>query len=180
MAIKRRRAFGTFLASRLTGLQDHAPPRPGHAHRHQPDERSRGAVYVVAAKQSRENSGRFGEFIGLSATRSRTYPRRSPWALKCPKCNEGEFVRRAAPGKGGRGRSACSTAARVTRSDSQAAHAHRRTVSTCGAPFFVEKRTKIGNVHSCSKKAVIGREDCPKSSRKHSRREVRCPGQAKF
>ena len=73
--------------------------------------------------------------------------------IKCPKCNEGEFVKRASMGKGGRGRM------RVFYGCSRYPDCDFTTPSMpipepcpkCGAPFIVEKKTKIGTVRACLK-----------------------------
>ena len=57
--------------------------------------------------------GRFGEFIGCSGYPKCKYTRPITMGIKCPKCVEGEFVRRGSAGKGGRGRPRSSTAARA-------------------------------------------------------------------
>jgi len=40
----------------------------------------------------------------------------------------------------------------------------------CGAPFIVEKRTKIGTVHACLKEGCDWEKLVPKHSRKRNRR----------
>jgi DNA topoisomerase-1 len=73
--------------------------------------------------------------------------------IKCPKCNEGEFVKRGSMGKGGRGRF------RVFYGCSRYPDCDFTTpfmpipepCPKCGAPFIVEKKTKIGTVHACIK-----------------------------
>jgi DNA topoisomerase-1 len=73
--------------------------------------------------------------------------------IKCPKCSEGEFVKRGSMGKGGRGRF------RVFYGCSRYPDCDFTTpfmpipepCSKCGAPFIVEKKTKIGTVHACLK-----------------------------
>src|SRR5437879_11294668 len=48
--------------------------------------------------------GRFGEFIGCSGYPKCKYTRPITLGIKCPKCVEGEFVRRGSIGRGGRTR----------------------------------------------------------------------------
>jgi len=48
--------------------------------------------------------GRFGEFIGCTGYPKCKYTRPITMGIKCPKCHEGEFVRRGSAGRGGRPR----------------------------------------------------------------------------
>ena len=73
--------------------------------------------------------------------------------IKCPKCAEGEFVRRGSAGKGGRGRPrifyGCS---RYPDCDFTTPHMPiPLPCPKCGAPFIIEKRTKVGTLHACLK-----------------------------
>jgi len=86
--------------------------------------------------------------------------------IKCPKCNEGEFVKRGSMGKG-RARKI-----RVFYGCSRYPDCDFTTpfmpmaepCPKCGAPFIVEKKTKIGTVRACLKegcdweKLAAGRE----------------------
>jgi len=97
--------------------------------------------------------GRFGEFIGCSGYPKCKYTRPITMGIKCPKCIEGEFVRRGSAGRGGRGRP------RIFYGCSRYPDCDFTTpfmpmaepCPKCGAPFIVEKKTKIGVVHSCLK-----------------------------
>jgi DNA topoisomerase I len=152
MAIKRGR-FGAFLA--CTGYPDCKTTRrlvAGTRIAHQPDEPldekcpecSNGLV---------KKHGRFGEFIGCSGYPKCKYTRPITLGIKCPKCNEGEFVRRGSAGKGGRGRPrvfyGCS---RYPDCDFTTPHMPlAEPCPKCGAPFIVEKKSKIGTVRTCIK-----------------------------
>jgi DNA topoisomerase I len=98
--------------------------------------------------------GRFGEFIGCSNYPKCKYTRPITLGIKCPKCGEGEFVRRGSAGKRGRARVfyGCS---RYPDCDFTTPHEPiNEPCPKCGAPFIVEKRTKQGNIRACL------REDC--------------------
>ena len=116
--------------------------------------------------------GRFGEFIGCSGYPKCKYTRPITMGIKCPKCNEGEFVRRGSAGKGGRGARAFSTAAsRYPDCDFTTPHMPiAEPCPKCGAPFIVEKRTKIGKVRTCIKEGcdweVLAPEGQPPVSRR--------------
>jgi DNA topoisomerase I len=95
--------------------------------------------------------GRYGEFIGCSKYPKCKYTRPITLGIKCPKCGEGEFVRRGSAK--GRGRSrifyGCS---RYPDCDFTMPHEPiAESCPKCGAPFIVEKRTKQGNFRSCIK-----------------------------
>jgi DNA topoisomerase-1 len=97
--------------------------------------------------------GRFGEFIGCTGYPKCKYTRPITMGIKCPKCNEGEFVRRGSAGRGGRGRPrifyGCS---RYPDCDFTTPYMPLpEPCPKCGAPFIVEKKTKIGTVHTCLK-----------------------------
>src|SRR2546426_5512297 len=103
MAIKRGR-FGTFLA--CTGYPDCRTTRrlvQGTRIAHQPDE-PLDEKCALCGNGLVKKHGRFGEFIGCSGYPKCKYTRPITLGIKCPKCNEGEFVRRGSAGKGGRGR----------------------------------------------------------------------------
>jgi DNA topoisomerase-1 len=97
--------------------------------------------------------GRFGEFIGCTGYPKCKYTRPITLGIKCPKCHEGEFVRRGSAGKGGRGRP------RIFYGCSRYPDCDFTTpfmpmpepCPKCGAPFIVEKKSKIGVVHTCLK-----------------------------
>jgi len=152
MAIKRGR-FGTFLA--CTGYPDCQTTRrlvQGTRIAHKPDEPLDEKCTLCGSGLVRKH-GRFGEFIGCSAYPKCKYTRPVTLGIKCPKCHEGEFVRRGAAGKGGRGRP------RVFYGCSRYPDCDFTTPNMpiaepcpkCGAPFIVEKKSKIGTVHACIK-----------------------------
>jgi DNA topoisomerase-1 len=97
--------------------------------------------------------GRFGTFIGCSGYPKCKYTRPITMGIKCPKCVEGEFVKRGSMGKGGRGRP------RVFYGCSRYPDCDFTTPNMpiaepcpkCAAPFIVEKKSKIGVVHTCIK-----------------------------
>jgi DNA topoisomerase-1 len=152
MAIKRGR-FGAFLA--CTGYPDCKTTRrliAGTRIAHEPDEPldekcpecSNGLI---------KKHGRFGEFIGCSGYPKCKYTRPITLGIKCPQCNEGEFVRRGSSGKGGRGRFrtfyGCS---RYPDCDFTTPHMPiAEPCPKCAAPFIVERKSKIGTVRSCLK-----------------------------
>ncbi|HEY4708600.1 MAG TPA: type I DNA topoisomerase [Candidatus Acidoferrales bacterium] len=148
MTIKRGR-FGTFLA--CTGYPDCKTTRrlaAGTKKALQPDvvldEKcpTDGGVLLRRA-------GRFGDFIGCQNYPKCKYTRPITLGIKCPKCNEGEFVRRGTAKGRGRGRIfyGCS---RYPDCDFTTPHEPiAEPCPKCGAPFVVEKRTKQGNFRSC-------------------------------
>jgi DNA topoisomerase I len=152
MAIKRGR-FGAFLA--CTGYPDCKTTRrlvAGTRIAHQPDE-PLDEKCAQCGNGLVKKHGRFGEFIGCSGYPKCKYTRPITLGIKCPKCHEGEFVRRGSAGKGGRGRPrvfyGCS---RYPDCDFTTPHMPiAEPCPKCGAPFIVEKKTKIGTVRSCLK-----------------------------
>jgi DNA topoisomerase I len=152
MAIKRGR-FGAFLA--CSGYPDCKTTRrlvAGTRIAHQPDEPLDEKCQLCGNGLVKKH-GRFGEFIGCSGYPKCKYTRPITLGIKCPKCNEGEFVRRGSAGKGGRGRPrvfyGCS---RYPDCDFTTPHMPlAEPCPKCGAPFIVEKKTKIGTVRSCLK-----------------------------
>jgi len=125
--------------------------------------------------------GRFGEFIGCSGYPKCKYTRPITMGIKCPKCNEGEFVRRGSAGKGGRGRPrvfyGCS---RYPDCDFTSPHMPiAEPCPKCGAPFIVEKRTKIGTVHAVSRKVATGKKLAPEAPTQAPSEEVPVPVAAK-
>jgi DNA topoisomerase-1 len=150
MAIKRGR-FGTFLA--CTGYPDCRTTRrlvQGTRIAHQPDEPLEEKCPLCGSGLVKKH-GRFGEFIGCSSYPKCKYTRPITLGIKCPKCNEGELVRRGSAGRGGRPRIfyGCS---RYPDCDFTTPHRPiAEPCPKCGAPFIVEKRTKTGTVRSCLK-----------------------------
>jgi len=152
MAIKRGR-FGAFMA--CTGYPDCKTTRrlvEGTRIAHEPDEPLEEKC-TLCGNHLIKKSGRFGQFIGCSGYPKCKFTRPITMGIKCPKCNEGEFVRRGSAGKGGRGRPrvfyGCS---RYPDCDYTSPHMPlAEPCPKCGAPFIVEKKTKIGIVRTCVK-----------------------------
>jgi DNA topoisomerase I len=152
MTIKRGR-FGPFLA--CTGYPDCKTTRrlvEGTRKARQPDE-PLDEKCPECGKGLVKKHGRYGEFIGCSGYPKCKYTRPITLGIKCPKCGEGEFVRRGSAGKGGRGRPrvfyGCS---RYPDCDFTTPHQPiAEPCPKCGAPFIVEKKSKIGLVRACLK-----------------------------
>ncbi len=166
MAIKRGR-FGAFLA--CTGYPDCSTTRrliQGTRIAHKPDEPLEETCKECGSHLIKKH-GRFGEFIGCSGYPKCKYTRPITMGIKCPKCNEGEFVRRGSAGKGGRGRP------RVFYGCSRYPDCDFTTPSMpiaepcpkCGAPFIVEKKSKIGTVHTCIKEGCDWEKLAPEPER---------------
>jgi DNA topoisomerase-1 len=95
--------------------------------------------------------GRFGDFIGCQNYPKCKYTRPITLGIKCPKCNEGEFVRRGTSKGRGAGRIfyGCS---RYPDCDFTSPHEPiNEPCPKCAAPFIVEKRTKQGIFRTCIK-----------------------------
>ncbi|HXW17028.1 MAG TPA: type I DNA topoisomerase, partial [Candidatus Acidoferrales bacterium] len=150
MTIKRGR-FGMFLA--CTGYPDCKTTRrlvEGTRIAHEPDE-PLDEKCTLCGNHLIKKHGRFGEFIGCSGYPKCKYTRPITLGIKCPKCGEGEFVRRGTARGKGRGRIfyGCS---RYPDCDFTTPHEPiNELCPKCGAPFIVEKRTKQGNFRSCLK-----------------------------
>jgi DNA topoisomerase-1 len=152
MLLKRGR-FGAFLA--CSGYPDCKTTRrlvEGTRIAHQPDEPLEEKC-TLCANHLIKKHGRFGEFIGCSGYPKCKYTRPITMGIKCPKCSDGEFVRRGSAGKGGRGRPrvfyGCS---RYPDCDFTTPYMPLpEPCPKCGAPFIVEKKSKIGTVHTCIK-----------------------------
>jgi DNA topoisomerase-1 len=152
MLLKRGR-FGAFLA--CSGYPDCKTTRrlvEGTRIAHEPDE-PLDEKCTLCGNGLIKKHGRFGQFIGCSGYPKCKYTRPITMGIKCPKCNEGEFVKRGSAGKGGRGRPrvfyGCS---RYPDCDFTTPHMPiAEPCPKCGAPFIVEKRSKIGTLHSCIK-----------------------------
>jgi len=152
MALKRGR-FGAFLA--CTGYPDCKTTRrlvAGTRIALQPDE-PLDEKCPLDGNGLVKKHGRFGEFIGCSGYPKCKYTRPITMGIKCPKCNEGEFVKRGSMGKGGRGRFrtfyGCS---RYPDCDFTVPNMPiAEPCPKCSAPFVVEKKSKIGTVYSCIK-----------------------------
>jgi DNA topoisomerase I len=148
MAIKRGR-FGTFLACK--GYPNCRTTRrlaAGTLKALQPDVELDEKCPTCGDNLLRRQ-GRFGEFIGCKNYPKCKYTRPITLGIKCPKCNEGEFVRRGTARGRGKGRIfyGCS---RYPDCDFTTPHEPiNEPCPKCGAPFIVEKRTKQGTFRSC-------------------------------
>ncbi len=150
MAIKRGR-FGVFLA--CTGYPDCKTTRrlvEGTRIARQPDEPLDEKCPTCQSGLVKKH-GRFGEFIGCTGYPKCKYTRPITLGIKCPKCHEGEFVRRGSAGRGGRPRIfyGCS---RYPDCDFTTPNMPiAEPCPKCGADFIVEKKSKIGLVRTCIK-----------------------------
>lgn len=152
MSIKAGR-FGPFLA--CSGYPDCQTTRrlvEGTRKAMQPDEPLEEKCALCGLHLIKKH-GRFGEFIGCSGYPKCKYTRPITMGIKCPKCSDGEFVRRGSAGRGGRGRP------RIFYGCSRYPDCDYTTpfmpiaepCPKCAAPFIVEKKTKIGTVWTCIK-----------------------------
>jgi DNA topoisomerase-1 len=163
MAIKRGR-FGVFLA--CTGYPDCKTTRrlvSGTRTARQPDVRL-DEKCPLDEGQLLQRQGRFGDFIGCENYPKCKYTRPITLGIKCPKCGEGEFVRRGTAKGRGRGRIfyGCS---RYPDCDYTSPHEPiNEPCPKCGAPFIVEKRTKAGNFRSCVKEGCDWEIESPSES----------------
>jgi DNA topoisomerase I len=180
MAIKRGR-FGVFLA--CTGYPDCKTTRrlvEGTRIARQPDELLEEKC-TLCEQQLVKKHGRFGEFIGCSGYPKCKYTRPITMGIKCPKCNEGEFVRRGSAGKGGRGRP------RIFYGCSRYPDCDFTTpfmpipepCPKCGAPFIVEKKSKIGTVYTCLKEGCDWEKLAPEPAAAPTPQEEPVPAGAK-
>ena len=181
MAIKRGR-FGVFLA--CTGYPDCKTTRrlvEGTRTARQPDEPLDEKCTLCDSGLVKKH-GRFGEFIGCSGYPKCKYTRPITMGIKCPKCDQGEFVRRGSAGKGGRGRPrvfyGCS---RYPDCDFTTPHMPiPEPCPKCGAPFIVEKRSKIGTVRTCIKEGCDWEVLAPEGQPPVQTEEVATPVGAKL
>jgi DNA topoisomerase I len=163
MAIKRGR-FGVFLA--CTGYPDCKTTRrlvSGTRTARQPDVRL-DEKCPLDEGQLLQRQGRFGDFIGCENYPKCKYTRPITLGIKCPKCGEGEFVRRGTAKGRGRGRIfyGCS---RYPDCDYTSPHEPlNEPCPKCGAPFIVEKRTKAGSFRSCVKEGCDWEIEAPSES----------------
>ena len=166
MALKRGR-FGAFLA--CTGYPDCKTTRrlvAGTRIAHQPDE-PLDEKCPDCGNGLVKKHGRFGGFIGCFGYPKCKYTRPITLGIKCPKCKKGEFVKRASMGKGGRGRM------RVFYGCSRYPDCDFTTPNKpiaepcpkCGAPFIVEKKSKIGLVRACVKEGCDWEKLAPEEKR---------------
>jgi len=150
MAIKRGR-FGVFLA--CTGYPDCKTTRrlvEGTRIARRPDEPLDEKCPTCESGLVKKH-GRFGEFIGCSAYPKCKYTRAITLGIKCPKCHEGEFVRRGSAGRGGRPRIFYGCSRYPDCDFTTPFMPIPEPCPKCGAEFFVEKKSKIGMVRSCIK-----------------------------
>ncbi|MGH9744702.1 MAG: type I DNA topoisomerase [Candidatus Acidiferrales bacterium] len=160
MIIKRGR-FGTFLA--CTGYPDCKTTRrlvQGTQKARQPDVPLDEKCPTCDSQLLRRH-GRFGEFIGCEKYPKCKYTRPITLGIKCPKCSEGEFVRRGTARGRGAGRIfyGCS---RYPDCDFTTPHEPiNEPCPKCGAAFVVEKRTKQGNFRSCIKEGCDWEIEAP-------------------
>ncbi len=150
MVMKRGR-FGAFLA--CSGYPDCKTTRrlaAGTRKARLPDE-PLDEKCPTCGEQLLKRHGRFGEFIGCSKYPKCKYTRPITLGIKCPKCGEGEFVRRGTAKGRGRGRIfyGCS---RYPDCDYTSPHEPiPEPCPKCGAPFIVLKRSKHGAFRACAK-----------------------------
>jgi len=100
---------------------------------------------------------RIHRLLGLSEMQ--VHAGHQPWAFKCPKCHEGEFVR---PWQRRPRRTSAHFSTVVSRYPDAIYERTCRLQSRCqfGADFIVEKKSKIGLVRACIKeKARLGEAD---------------------
>jgi DNA topoisomerase-1 len=181
MAVKRGR-FGVFLACK--GYPDCKTTRrlvEGTRIARQPDE-PLDEKCTLCGEGLVKKHGRFGEFIGCSNYPKCKYTRPITMGIKCPKCNEGEFVRRGSAGKGGRGRP------RIFYGCSRYPDCDYTTpfmpmaepCPKCGAPFIVEKKSKIGTTHACVKEGCDWEQLVPENQPQAQPEETPTPVGAKI
>jgi DNA topoisomerase-1 len=162
MVIKRGR-FGAFLA--CTGYPDCKTTRrlvTGTKIARQPDIPLDENCPECGA-QLLKRQGRYGDFIGCKNYPKCKYTRPVTLGIKCPKCGEGEFVRRGTAKGRGRGRVfyGCS---RYPECDFTTPHEPiNEPCPKCGAPFIVEKRTKHGNLRACIKEGCDWEVEAPEA-----------------
>ena len=150
MALKRGR-FGAFLA--CTGYPDCKTTRrlvAGTRIAHQPDE-PLDEKCPLDGNGLVKKHGRFGEFIGCSGYPKCKYTRPITMGIKCPKCKEGEFVKRGSMGRGGRFRTFYGCSRYPDCDFTTPFMPIAEPCPKCAAPFVVEKKTKIGTVRACIK-----------------------------
>ena len=150
MAIKRGR-FGVFLA--CTGYPDCKTTRrlvEGTRIARQPDE-PLDEKCPTCGEGLVKKHGRFGEFIGCSTYPKCKYTRPITLGIKCPKCHEGEFVRRGSVGRGGRARIFYGCSRYPDCDFTTPFQPIAEPCPKCGSPFIVEKKSKIGLVRTCIK-----------------------------
>ena len=148
MAIKRGR-FGVFLA--CTGYPDCKTTRrlvSGTKKARQPDV-PLDEKCPLDEGQLLRRQGRFGDFIGCENYPKCKYTRPITLGIKCPKCNEGEFVRRGTTKGRGAGRIFYGCSRYPDCDFTTPFEPIAEPCPKCGAAFIVEKRTKTGNYRAC-------------------------------
>lgn len=160
MAIKRGR-FGPFLA--CTGYPECKTTRRlvrGTRKAHQPDVPLDEKCPTCGSQLLRRH-GRYGEFIGCQNYPKCKYTRPITLGIKCPKCGEGEFVRRGF--SKGRRRLSFYGCSRYPDCDFTTPHEPiAEPCPKCGAPFTVEKRNKHGHVRACLRENCNWEAPAPK------------------
>jgi DNA topoisomerase-1 len=150
MAIKRGR-FGVFLA--CTGYPDCKTTRrlvEGTRIAREPDEPLDEKCPTCESGLVKKH-GRFGEFIGCTGYPKCKYTRPITLGIKCPKCHEGEFVRRGSAGRGGRPRIFYGCSRYPDCDFTTPNQPIPEPCPKCGAEFIVEKKSKIGLIRTCIK-----------------------------
>ena len=147
MLIKRGR-WGNFLA--CSGYPDCQTTRrliQGTRRAHQPD-KLLDEKCPECGTQLILKHGRYGEFIGCSAYPKCKFIRAITLGIKCPKCSTGELLERRAK-RGNRSFYGCN---RYPECDFTTPYKPiAEPCPKCGAPFVVEKKSKIGMVRACLK-----------------------------
>jgi len=150
MAIKRGR-FGVFLA--CTGYPDCKTTRrlvEGTRIAREPDEPLDEKCPTCESGLVKKH-GRFGEFIGCTGYPKCKYTRPITLGIKCPKCHEGEFVRRGSAGRGGRPRIFYGCSRYPDCDFTTPNQPIPEPCPKCSAEFIVEKKSKIGLIRTCIK-----------------------------
>jgi DNA topoisomerase I len=150
MAIKRGR-FGVFLA--CTGYPDCKTTRrlvEGTRIAREPDEPLDEKCPTCESGLVKKH-GRFGQFIGCTGYPKCKYTRPITLGIKCPKCHEGEFVRRGSAGRGGRPRIFYGCSRYPDCDFTTPNQPIAEPCPKCGAEFIVEKKSKIGLIRTCIK-----------------------------
>jgi DNA topoisomerase-1 len=178
MSIKAGR-FGPFLA--CSGYPDCQTTRrlvEGTRKAMQPDEPLEEKCTLYSLNLVKKH-GRFGEFIGCSGYPKCKYTRPITLGIKCPKCVEGEFVRRGSAGRGGRPRIFYGCSRYPDCDFTTPFQPIAEACPKCKAPFVVEKKTKIGLVHTCIKEGCDLEKLAPEHPPAHQHEEAVVPVGAK-
>jgi DNA topoisomerase I len=110
--------------------------------------------------------GRYGEFIGCTGYPKCKFIRSKTLGINCPKCGTGELLERRA--KKGRRRVfyGCNRYPECDFTTPYKPIAER--CPKCGAPFIVEKSTKVENVRRCIKEGCDWEVSAPESEQKET------------